>query len=220
MRTIKIAAAACALVLSACGTDMMGSSGAASQLASYRTLGLQMTATVDAYAADTATLPDVPACEAAHTRYEGAMPGMVDRMRAMSDAMDRHMADMGHSGFDMTCMADAMRAELQRHHAAACTGPGVPADEQEAAAHVQAMRRFMEHQRMRYQDAGSSMGMMGPPDGSTFTCRRNADGSFTLNGQTWSPGMPVPGTGTCTGDACAWPVPCGGMMCGGDMGMH
>jgi len=222
VRTIKIAAVVSALAITACGGEMGSSSKDASTFAAYQALGQQMTATVTAYAADTATLPDVAACDAAHARYEGAMAGMVERMRQMSAEMDQHMSGMGHGGFDMTCMADAMAAERERHHAEACTSADVTADEQEAAAHVATMNRFMEHQRMRYQDAGSSMGMMTPPDGTTFTCQENADGSFTLGGQTWTPGMPVPGAGTCTSDACAgepWPMPCGGMMCGGGMGM-
>jgi hypothetical protein len=44
----------------------------------------------------------------------------------------------------------------------------------------------------------SSMGMMNPPDGPTFACHENPDGSFTLDGETWTPGTPgtpVPGPG-------------------------
>jgi hypothetical protein len=143
-------------------------------------------------------------------------------MQQMSAEMDRHMEGMGHGGVDMGCMADAMAAEVERHHVEACTGADAAADEQEAAAHVATMTRFMEHQRTRYQDAGSSMGMMSPPDGTTFSCHRNEDGSFTLGGETWTPGTPLPDGETCTGDACGgepWPMPCGGMMCGGGMGM-
>lgn len=222
MGTIKILAMLTVLTATACGGSMGGSSEAGGALAAYRALGQQMSTALAAYAAETATLPDVAACEEAHVRYEAAMTGMVERMRNMSVAMDQHMAGMGHGGFDMTCRADAMAAELERHHGAACTGADVTADEQEAAAHAANMGNFMEQQRMRYQDAGSSMGMMNPPYGTTFACHENADESFTLGGEAWMPGMPVPGAGSCTGDACAgepWPVPCGGMMCGGDMGM-
>lgn len=222
MRMIKIAAAASALAIIGCGGGMGDSSNDASTLAAYQALGQEMTTTVAAYAANTASLPDDAACDAAHARYEGAITGMVERMRQMSAVMDGHMEGMGHRGFDMTCTADAMAAELERHHAAACIGADVTAGKQEAAAHVGTMNQFMEHQRKRYQDAGSSMGMMNPPEGTTFACHENADGSFTLDGETWTPGAPVPGSGTCTGDACAgerWPMPCGGMMCGGGMGM-
>lgn len=222
MRTIKIAAVVSALAITACGGGTGSSSNDASTFAAYQVLGQQMTTTVTAYAAETATLPDVAACDAAHGRYEAAMEGMVERMRQMSAEMDQHMEGMGQDGFDMGCVADAMVAELERHHAAACTSADVTADEQEAAAHVATMNQFMEHQRMRYQDAGASMGMMDPPEGTTCTCQENADGSFTLGGEPWTPGTPMPGCGTCTGDACGgepWPMPCGGMMCGGGMGM-
>ena len=222
MGAVKILSMLAVLTATACGGSMGGSSEAASALAAYQALGQQMSTAIATYAAETATLPDVGACEAAHVRYEAAMPGMVERMRQMSVAMDQHMAGMGRGTFDMTCMADAMAAELEHHHGAACTGADVTADEQEAGAHAAYMGSFMQQQRMRYQNAGASMGMMNPPDGTTFACRENADRSFTLGDQTWTPGMPVPGAGTCTGDACAgepWPMPCGGMMCGGDMGM-
>lgn len=220
MKTIQFAAVVSALAITACGGGMGSSSNDASTLAAYQALGQQMTTTITVYAADTATLPDVAACDAPRARYEAAMAGKAERMRQMSTEMDQHMGGMGQGGFDMTCIADAMAAELGRHHAAACTGADVTADEQEAAAHVAIMRGFMEHQRMRYQDAGSSMGMMNPPDGTAFTCEENADGSFTLGGQTWTPGTPVPGSGTCTAASCTgepWPLPCGGTMCGGGM---
>lgn len=222
MRTIRIAAVVSTLASMACGGGVDGASSDARTLEAYQALGQQMATTVTTYAAETATLADVAACDAAHARYVAAMAGMVARMQQMSAEMDRHMATMGYAGFDTSCMADAMAAEVERHHAAACTGVDVAADAQEAAAHVAIMEQFMAHQRTRYQDAGSSMGMMSPPDGSTFTCQENADGTFTLGGQGWTPGMPVPGSGTCTGDACdvaPWPMPCGGMMCGGGMGM-
>lgn len=201
---------------------MGSSSNESSTLAEYQALGQKMSTTVTTYAAETATLPDVAACDAAHGRYEAAMAGMIERMRQMSTEIDQHMEGMGHGGFDMGCMAEAMAAEVERHHTAACTGADVVADEQEAASHVAIMNPFVEHQRMRYEHAGSSMGMMSPPDGTTFTCQENADGSFTLGGERWTPGMPVPGSETCTRDACGgepWPPPCEGMMCGGGMGM-
>ncbi len=222
MRTIKIGAVVSTLAIMACGGGVGSTSEDAGTLAAYQALGQQMATTVTAYGAETATLPDVAACDAAHDRYEAAMAGMVERMRQISAELDQHMEGMGHGGFDMGCMADAMAAEVEHHHAEACTGADVAADEQEAASHVATMDRFMEHQRMRYEDAGSSMGMMSPPDGTTFTCQENADGSFTLGGEAWTPGTPVPGSGTCTGDACGdepWPMPCEGMMCGGGMGM-
>lgn len=221
MGTVKNLAILAMLTATACGGSMGGSSEAASALAAYQALGRQMSTEIATYAAQATTLPDAAACEAAHARYEAAMPGMVERMRQMSVAMDQHMAGMGRGDFDMTCTADAMAAELERHHGAACTGAEVTADEQEVAEHVANMGNFMQQQRMRYQNAGASMGMMNPPYGTIFACHENADGSFTFGDETWTPGTPVPGSGTCTGYACVgepWPTPCGGMMCGG-MGM-
>jgi galactitol-specific phosphotransferase system IIB component len=202
VKTIKFVAVVSTLAIMACGGGMDSSSEVASKLAAYQALGQQVETTVTAYGAETATLADVAACETAHARYEAAMAGMVEPMRQMSAELDQHMDGMGHGGFDMGCVADALAAEFEHHHAEACTGADVAADEQAAASHVATMDRFVEHQRMRYEDAGTSMGMMGPHDGTTFTCEENADGSFTLGGETWTPGTPVPGSGTCTGDAC------------------
>lgn len=53
----------------------------------------------------------------------------------------------------------------------------------EAARHVQAMTSWTDHQRVRSEQMGSMIGVGGMPSGgSAGTCRRNADGSFTLQG--------------------------------------
>lgn len=241
MRSIRGSAIAIALGAAACG-GATGSARDASALTAYQAVGQQMTTTLTAYAADAAAMPDVAACDAAYGRYQGAMPPLAERMREMSQAMDQRMAQAGHPGFDMGCMADAMRAELGHHHAAACAGADLAADRQEAAEHVATMSRFMEHQRVRYQDAGSWMGMMGNPDGTTFSCVENPDGTFTIDGHAWSPGSGAPGTGecqtcdclgtcapgtgtgtcpaTCTPPTEPWPTPCpDGSCCGGGGGM-
>jgi hypothetical protein len=54
----------------------------------------------------------------------------------------------------------------------------------EAARHVQAMTEWSDHLRVRSEQMGSMMGMGGMSGGGTTgTCQRNADGSYTLAGR-------------------------------------
>jgi hypothetical protein len=184
----------------------------------YQALGQDVSSMVATYQADTATLPDDPACRAAHEEYRTRMAAMLDRMVEMSAAMDQHMAEYGHAvPRDMACVAEVMMAEFERHHGAACAAPDVAADEAEAAEHVSAMTALVKHQRVRYENAGSMMGMMDAPAESTWTCQENADGSFTINGQTWTPGTPLPAAdgGGPGAEPQPWPMPCGGGTCPG-----
>jgi hypothetical protein len=50
----------------------------------------------------------------------------------------------------------------------------------------------MEHQRVRYEDVASHMGMMSPPSETTWTCHQNPDGSFTMGDHTWTGGTWTP----------------------------
>lgn len=220
MKIGRMLVAAGALAATGCGVGMTGTSSDEAAMRAYQALGQDVSTTVATYQGDTASIPDDPACRAAHEKYATRMASMLDRMATMSGTMDRHMADRDHAvPADMACAAEAMAAEFERHHAAACSPPDASGDEVEAAEHVAAMTSLVEHQRVRYQGAGSMMGMMDPPAGGTWTCRRNEDGSFTVNGETWRPGMPLPpaaGDGTGTEP---WPMPCGGSGCHGGGGM-
>jgi hypothetical protein len=71
------------------------------------------------------------------------------------------------SDADMTCTADAMMAELDRHHAVACAstsdmGPNVT----EAQQHVAAMTDWADHQMARSQELGGMMGGTGGMGGT------------------------------------------------------
>lgn len=56
-------------------------------------------------------------------------------------------------------------------------------NESEAARHVEVMTAWADHQRVRAEQMGSMMGTGGMPGGgTTATCRRNTDGSYTLAG--------------------------------------
>lgn len=218
MKIGRMLVAAGALAATACGAGTMGTSSDVAAMQAYQALGQDVSGTVATYQADTATIPNDATCQAAHETYANRMAAMLDRMVEMSATMDQHMAEYGHAApLDMACVAEVMAAEFERHHAAACAAADVAADETEAAEHVAAMTSLVEHQRVRYENAGSMMGMMDAPTESTWTCQKNADGSFTINGQTWTPGTPLPpaggdGSGT---EPQPWPMPSGGGTCSG-----
>lgn len=216
MRLNRFLAVAGAAVVSACGagTDMDGGDLAALQ--DYQAVGAELSTVVTAYGTATAALADPAECEALHADYADHAHQLATRMRDSGETMEGHMASRGSVGAgDTTCGADAVLAELERHHGAACTGADVDTDEQEAARHVATMTALMEHQRVRYEEAGARMGMMGPSGGGTFTCERHGDGSFEMDGHHWEPGT-VPGDGTPTPEPMPWPMPCGDGTCDGD----
>lgn len=170
-----------AVSLAGCGSSNEGIGPA--EVQAFSGLSQDISAAAAAYATTAAGTPDVPACHAAHTDYRGEVGPMLDRMRAMSGDMDLEMERMGHAGSaDMTCGADAMRAELAAHDAAACASADMAENHAEAARHAVEMEAWAEHQRERAEEMGGMMGMggMGMGGGSAATtCTRNSDGTFT-----------------------------------------
>jgi hypothetical protein len=110
---------------------------------------------------------------------------MVDRLAAMADGMDDHMASMGHMGDgDMGCGAAAMAAELARHHGVACASAvDMAPNEAEAARHAAGMVAWAGHMEGRADQLTSYMGlgMMGGAGGTgAGRCVHQADGSYVL----------------------------------------
>lgn len=210
MRLDRILTLLAAVVATACAGGTSGTSSPSSTVQAYQALGQEMTDAVTAYHAGTSTMADTAACQTAWQAYHADMAVMVARMQEMSGVMDQRMGDYDHAGAaDMACVANAMTAELERHATAACAAHDVSADRAEAAAHVTTMSGWMEHQRVRYEDVASHMGMMSPPSETTWTCHQNPDGSFTMGdytwtGGTWTPSQPAYPAPTPT----PWP-PCG-----------
>jgi hypothetical protein len=199
-----------AVAATACGGATSGTSPSSSTVQAYQAVGQDMANAITAYHVETSTMADPAACQAAWETYDAAMAGMVDRMQQMSALMDQHMGDYGHTGpADVTCVTNAMAAEFERHATVACAANDVSADRAEAAEHVTTMTAWMEHQRVRYEDVASTMGMMSPNSETTWTCQQNADGSFTMGDDTWTPGTSMP-TGPNPEDPTPtpWP-PCG-----------
>lgn len=170
-----------AAVVLGCG----GSSGNGTpDVQGYTATAGQISAAAAAYGVAAGGTVDVPACQSAHAAYDAQVRPMVDRLQAMSGAMDERMTMMGRGGdADMTCGADAMDAELAHHAAAACASVGMDANHAEAERHAAAMESWAEHQRERADELGGMMGMGGMGGmggGATPVCHRNPDGTFTL----------------------------------------
>jgi hypothetical protein len=188
MRKLTIAAALAA----ACGTSM---NGEPATIQATRALSSEMSAVVQAYGTDMAAVASPAACEATHAGYAAHMADLEHRMGELSSDMDSHMAEWGHGAgmADMSCVSDAMAAELAEHHLAACASDDLAADRAEAAHHVEIMAALLEHQRVRAGEAGSGLGMgMMDPGHDTFACQHGGDGSFSFDGEPWQPGAPVP----------------------------
>jgi hypothetical protein len=211
MRLDRILTVVGLVAATACGGGTSGSSPSPSTVQSYQAVGQEMTNAITTYHAATSTMPDTGACQAAWEKYRTAMAATLGRMQEMSALMDEHMGDYGHDGAaDMTCVANAMAAEFERHATAACTAREVVADRAEAAEHVTTMTGWMDHQRVRYEDVASTMGMMSPPSETTWTCHQNADGSFTMGDHTWTSGTWTPSDPDSEDPTpTPWP-PCGG----------
>lgn len=216
MKTIRTLAILGAVAATACGDPANSPSNTPAQTAasSYQALGQDMATAVAQYQAATATMPNVSTCQAAEAAYEANIRPMIDRMKTASAAMDQHWAgEMGPTGVDMACVAAAMAAEFERHRAVACAAPDVTVDHAEATHHGQTMAGWVDHQRVRYEQMGAAIGMTPPTTNTTWTCTINADGSFTMNGQTWTPPQIPPATTTPTTSPYPWPTPCGGWDC-------
>jgi hypothetical protein len=223
MKAIRasIAIAAAGLTAACGGSSPTASDGVSSEAQTaaqgYQAAGADMSTTIAQYQSAAATTTDATACQAAETTYQAEMGPLIDRMTAVSSAMDQHMSDATRPGdADMGCVAAAMKAELARHAADACTLPDVAADQAEAAQHAATMAGWVDHQRTRYEQMGEATGMMPPTDDDTWTCTQNADGTFTLGGSTWEPHHTPPAqtpTATPTPIPTPWPMPCGGSTC-------
>jgi hypothetical protein len=168
-------------------TIVNGSSGPAvtsGMVAGFHSGVEEISAAVSGYGAAAAGMTDVAACRTDQMGYDGVVRPMVKQMHAIAGPMDESMASMGGAAGsgDMQCGADAMLWELDRHGSLACASTGDMApNRSEAARHVQAMTAWADHQRVRSEQMGSMMGMGGMPGGgTTATCQRNQDGSYTM----------------------------------------
>jgi hypothetical protein len=171
-------------VLSACGGGG-ASVTTADQVRDFDATAQAISSAASSYGTATAAMPGLAACTADESGYEAQVRPLLDHMRTGSAGMDTLMSSLGpRADADMACATSAMAAELAHHAAIACASPtDMSPNESEAARHVQAMIAWADHQHVRTEQMGSMMGMGGMAGGmTTGTCRRNADGTYTLSG--------------------------------------
>lgn len=170
-----ILAAAIVGAVAACGGAGEDGGADGARLAAFRAGVERVDAAAAAYGSSAANAADAGACLALHHGYDADVRPVVDHLREMAGWMDERVAarcDPAHA--DVSCGADAMCAELDRHASAACAAADMGANAAEAAAHAAAMHDWAEHQRTRAGElegamAGRGAHHMGDGPG-TFTC--------------------------------------------------
>jgi len=129
--------------------------------AAYQQQALDLSAKVQAHrvlAADAGTVGD---CTAEHTRYDGEVRPMLDKLQSLSGAMDSCMTKMGKAGdADMATTCTSMMSELDRHSTAACAAD-LAADKAEAVRHCDAMKTWLDTENTRATFLKGGMNGMG-----------------------------------------------------------
>jgi hypothetical protein len=168
---------AVSIVAMACGGSGSSDAGDAS-LQALNALSLEISAAAAAYGAQAGSMPDVATCASQEDAYHADVHPKVQRMQGMGPELDGIMSGMGHhSEADIGCAADAMMAELEHHHGAACaSATDMDANRAEAQRHVTAMTEWADHQRSRSHD----MGAMGGGGMTTGHCVHHDDGRYEL----------------------------------------
>jgi hypothetical protein len=189
----KMIALSLAAAAAACGgSSNDGGGNGTTDVQTFNTTSQAIAATASSYGTNAASMPGLAACSSDETGYDAQVRPMVQQMRTLSGGMDDRMRSMGQlSSADMACGSDAMLAELDLHQAIACASPtDMTPNESEAERHAQVMAAWAEHQRIRSVEVGSMMGMGGMgPGGTTGTCQRNSDGTYTMAGGPAGPGV-------------------------------
>jgi hypothetical protein len=174
------------LAAAACGGSS-GSSSSAANTQTLNTLSQNISSAAAAYGTQASGMMDTTACNTDETGYEAQVRPMVEQMQGMGPEMDQMMGSLGHgTDADMTCAANAMVAEINRHKSVACSSTtDMGPNKSEAQQHVATMTEWANHQMVRSHDMGSMMGMgmggMGGGGGmTTGHCVENGDGSFSM----------------------------------------
>ncbi len=174
----------------ACGGSSAPQSGAGvapADVRAYNATAQQVTDAATSYGATSQQATTVAQCQADHATYDAQVQPMIDHMRNLGPQMDAMMDAEHHpEDADVGCGADAMQWLLDQYGSQACASADMTVNHQRAAQHAQLMPDWAQHQTVRSAQLGSMMGMdmggMTGMGGSTGTCQRNADGSFTLSG--------------------------------------
>ena len=162
-----------------------GSHVSSTDVQSFRSDALTVSAAASTYGNQTAQMQSVTNCMSLHQQYDSQVRSVIGRMQSVAPAMDSMMADEQHmSDGDMGCSADAMMAELDAHRSAAClSSTDMTSNVAEAQRHAALMTEWAAHEESRSQELGSLMGMgMGMSGAGTSTgrCQHHADGTYSL----------------------------------------
>jgi hypothetical protein len=185
-----VTAAACGGMGSSAGVDSQ------SDVQTFAALATEVSSAASSYATAAQATTDVAGCQAVHRAYDDHVRPDVERMQQMSPAMDgtiSGMASMMATANDVGCASDAMRAELDRHAAAACASADMATNHAEAERHAGAMDAWAEHQVARCSEVQGHvndmpdmpmmpMGASTTPTTPAPVCQKMADGSFELGG--------------------------------------
>jgi hypothetical protein len=188
-----------AVAAAACGGSSAAPSGTGSTPAAvraYNATAQQLTDAGASYGATSQQETTVAQCQTDHGTYQARVQPMIDQMRNLGPQMDEMMDAENHpEDADIGCGADATQWLLDQYGSQACASTDMSVNHQRAEQHAQLMIDWAQHQTVRSAQLGSLMGMdmggMTGMGGSTGTCQRNPDGSFTLSGG----GMMGPGGG-------------------------
>ncbi len=138
-----------------------GRGAAAPDVAAYQQTVSELQLAVAAHQSDSAATTTVADCDAEHQRYDASIRPRLQRMSAMSGAMDGCGRTMGHPGaLNLGSMCGSMQSELDRHAVAACAGD-VAANHAEAARHCQLMRDWLGQQRAQASSMMNTGALMG-----------------------------------------------------------
>jgi hypothetical protein len=189
-RTMRHTLLALAVLAVACGGSSSPSS--ADEVRTLNGLAADSASATSTYGSQAAAMSDTTSCNADESTYEARIRPMITRMRGMGPSMDLMMTSLGHpADSDIACGADAMMAELDRHHAAACASTtDMSPNEAEAQNHVTMMTAWADHQEVRTYAMGTMMGAgmmggmgMGGMAGNGMTtghCVHDQDGSYSM----------------------------------------
>ena len=179
-----------ALGLAAVACGGSGSGNPADSIQAMEAVAHDISSATDTYGAQAAGMADVTACASDEASHDAQVRPMVERMQGLSPGMDGMMGSLGdRAEADMTCAADAMMYELDRHQGVACSSPAdMGPNKAEAAQHVENMTKWADHQTVRASDLASMVGMGGRGGGmgggmgggTTGHCVHNSDGSYSM----------------------------------------
>lgn len=183
--TMAVVSAGLLAVIACGGSSTSPGSDDKAQIATYQDLSGRVQSAALSYGATmSAPTVTVAGCSAAHDVYDAQVRPWVSQMVQMSGAMDGFIGAHDGAAFaDMSCVANAMLADLDAHRRVACTFARLSDDQAEAARHAGVMTSYSAHV---YDRCGQMMGGIG---GHGYMWGPNAAGCGGSSGG--SPGDPV-----------------------------